>query len=115
MAVRPDVWRAQVPPSHLTYLASLLPMHREGDYVFVHAGIRPGVSLKAQSPEDLMWIREPFLSDRTRRDIVVVHGHTPTATPEVFDNRIGVDTGAVMGGRLTCLVLEGDQLRFLSS
>jgi len=72
------------------------------------------VTLKAQTPEDLMWIREPFLSDRAKRDVVVVHGHTPKPEPEVFDNRIGIDTGAVMGGKLTCLVLEGEQLRFIS-
>jgi serine/threonine protein phosphatase 1 len=71
------------------------------------------VPLKAQAPEDLMWIREPFLSDREQRDVVVVHGHTPKPEPEVLENRIGIDTGAVMGGKLTCLVLEDDRYRFI--
>ena len=114
MVVRPEAWRRCVPDTHMAFLDRLQPMHREGDYVFTHAGIRPGVTLKAQTPEDLMWIREPFLSDRAKRDVVVVHGHTPKPEPEVFDNRIGIDTGAVMGGKLTCLILEGEQLRFIS-
>jgi serine/threonine protein phosphatase 1 len=114
MVVQPELWRRSVPDTHMSFLDRLQPMHREGDYVFTHAGIRPGVPLKAQNQDDLMWIREPFLSDRGKRDVVVVHGHTPKKDPEVFDNRIGIDTGAVMGGKLTCLVLEADQLRFIS-
>ena len=90
-------------------------MHREGSYLFVHAGIRPGVSIRAQATDDLLWIREPFLSDRGARDVVVVHGHTPRPEPEVFENRIGIDTGAAIGGRLTCLVLEEDQMGFLTA
>jgi serine/threonine protein phosphatase 1 len=113
MLVQPDSWRRCVPDTHMAFLDRLQPMHREGDYVFTHAGIRPGVALKSQSQDDLMWIREPFLSDRGKRDVVVVHGHTPKPEPEVFDNRIGIDTGAVMGGRLTCVILEDDQLRFI--
>jgi serine/threonine protein phosphatase 1 len=113
MIVRPEEWRRAVPDMHMAFIDRLHPMHREGNYVFAHAGIRPGVPLKAQAPEDLMWIREPFLSDREQRDVVVVHGHTPKPEPEVLENRIGIDTGAVMGGKLTCLVLEGDRYRFI--
>ncbi len=112
---RPQDWRAAIPPAHLAWLAGLDMMHREGTYVFVHAGIRPGLSLKSQNREDLLWIREPFLSDRAPRDVVVVHGHTITKAPEVRETRIGIDTGAVIGGALTCLVVEEDQLRFLSA
>jgi serine/threonine protein phosphatase 1 len=115
MAVRPDDWLGRVPATHMSYIAGLDMMHREGNYLFVHAGIRPGVPIRAQKPEDLLWIREPFLSDRGQRDVVVVHGHTPRPEVEVFENRIGIDTGAVMGGALTCLVLEDDQMRFLSA
>jgi serine/threonine protein phosphatase 1 len=115
VAQRPAEWRRAVPDAHMAYLATLDTTHREGDYLFVHAGIRPGLSMKAQNQEDLLWIREPFLSDRTPRDFVVVHGHTPKPEPEVFANRIGIDTGAVMGGRLTCLILEADQMRFLTA
>ena len=111
--VRPKEWRQAIPASHIAWINSLDVMHREGTYVFVHAGIRPGLSLKAQNRDDLMWIREPFLSDNSHRDVVVVHGHTPRQTPEICNTRIGIDTGAVMGGELTCLVLEQDRLRFL--
>jgi serine/threonine protein phosphatase 1 len=115
LKVRPKEWRAAIPPSHLAWLTNLDMMHREGTYVFVHAGIRPGLSLKSQNREDLLWIREPFLSDRSARDVVVVHGHTITPQPQVFETRIGIDTGAVLGGPLTCVVLEEDHLRFLTA
>lgn len=115
MSVREDQWLPKVPRLHLNYLAGLHLMHREGNYLFVHAGIRPGVPIAAQKPEDLMWIREPFLSDQRPRDVVVIHGHTPRPEVEVTEYRIGIDTGAVMGGRLTCLVLEDDRMRFLTS
>ena len=115
LAVGPDRWAEHVPAAHLNFIRGLDMMHREGNYLFVHAGIRPGVPIRAQKPEDLLWIREPFLSDRKPRDVVVVHGHTPRPEVEVFENRIGIDTGAVMGGALTCLVLEADQMRFLTA
>lgn len=115
MKVRPQDWRRAIPASHTAWINNLDIMHREGNYVFVHAGIRPGLSLKLQTREDLLWIREPFLSDTSPRDIVVVHGHTPKPEPEIHNTRIGIDTGAVMGGKLTCLVLESDKLRFLTA
>jgi serine/threonine protein phosphatase 1 len=115
LAVRPAEWAAKIPPAHTAFLSGLDSMHREGSYLFVHAGIRPGVSIRSQKVEDLMWIREPFLSDRGRRDVVVVHGHTPRPEVEIFENRIGIDTGAVMGGTLTCLILEEDQMAFLTA
>ncbi|MCB1485863.1 MAG: metallophosphoesterase [Bauldia sp.] len=91
-----------------------LPFHRQfGDFFFCHAGIRPGVPLDAQSEEDLIWIREPFLLDPADHGVVVVHGHTPRAIPEIMPNRIGIDTGAVFGGPLTVLALEGTGYRFL--
>ncbi len=69
--------------------------------------------LAAQSAQDLLWIREPFLSSTEAFGVVVVHGHTPEAAPVMRRNRIGIDTGAVMGGRLTCAVLEADRIGFL--
>jgi serine/threonine protein phosphatase 1 len=113
--LHPATWRAAVPDLHVEWIQRLELMHREGNYLFVHAGIRPGVALRAQTPEDLMWIREPFLSNRDPRDVVVVHGHTPRPAPDVFENRIGIDTGAAMNGRLTCMVLEGEEMRFLTA
>ena len=86
-----------------------------GDYLFVHAGIRPEVPLDQQDPFDLIWIREPFLSFDGDLPMVVVHGHTPTATPSIRQNRLGIDTGACFGGALTCLVLEEQRMGFLTA
>jgi len=102
-----------MPPAHRRFLSDLELTIRSGDYLFVHAGIRPGVPLDAQDPEDLIWIREEFLDDRRDHGVVVVHGHTIVTSPEVLPNRINIDTGAVFGGPLTCLVLEGRDYRFL--
>jgi serine/threonine protein phosphatase 1 len=113
--VQPQDWARAVPQAHLDWMATLDLTHREGDYLFVHAGIRPGRPLRHQTRDDVLWIREPFLSDRETRDFVVVHGHTPVEEPEIFANRIGIDTGAVMGGKLTCVVLESDQMHFLTA
>ncbi len=95
------------------FFRSLRVQHVEGDYLFVHAGIRPGVPLEAQDPFDMMWIREPFLSSGEDFGKIVVHGHTPTGQPDLRANRIGVDTGAVYGGVLTALVLEGETREFI--
>ena len=98
---------AAMRPGLPEFLAGLSPMLRYGDYVFVHAGVRPGVALEDQSADDLVWIREPFLSSGADHGAVIVHGHTPVDAVEVRPNRIGIDTGAVFTGKLTCLVLEG--------
>ena len=107
--------RAVLPAAHRAFLQGLRSSHREGDYLFVHAGIRPGVPLDRQELEDLLWIREGFLDCDDDHGLVVVHGHTIVDRPEVFPNRIGIDTGAFATGRLTCLVLEGDERRFLQT
>ena len=86
-----------------------------GGYFFVHAGIKPGAPLDAQSEADLLWIREPFLFSQRDHGKIIVHGHTPSEEPEVLANRINVDTGASLTGRLTCAVLEGQGLRFLDT
>lgn len=111
----PATWAARLPPAHLAFLRGLTLHHALGGYLFVHAGLRPGVPLTRQSRHDQLWIREPFLSSATDLGSVVVHGHTPRARPEVRRNRIGIDTGAVMGGVLTCAVLEADRVAFLQS
>jgi serine/threonine protein phosphatase 1 len=108
----PDAWDA-VPEDHLEMLRQLPLQHRAGDYLFVHAGVRPGIPLERQDPFDLIWIREPFLSFEGDLPQVVVHGHTPASQPAIRAHRIGIDTGACFGGSLTCLVLEGQRLRFL--
>ena len=103
----------RAPPSHLSFLRNLQLSHEEGDYLFVHAGVRPGVALDAQKAEDLIWIREEFINSKRDFGRVVVHGHTPQRSPQSRANRIGIDTGAVYGGKLTAVVLEGTERRFI--
>jgi serine/threonine protein phosphatase 1 len=103
-----------LPPAHATFFASLRLCLSLGRYFFCHAGVRPGIGFAAQREHDLLWIRDEFLRDRTDFGKIVVHGHTPSPMPEIRPNRINVDTGAFMTGRLTCAVLEAEQPRFLS-
>lgn len=107
--------RSALPDAHRTLLASLADTVRHGDYLFVHAGIRPGVPLERQDPSDLVMIRDGFLDDPTDHGLVVVHGHTPVAEPAIRINRIGIDTRAWESGRLTCLVIDGAERQFLST
>jgi serine/threonine protein phosphatase 1 len=109
----PAAWRSLIPTRHLAFIGELQLSHREGGYLFVHAGVNPKRALGEQIAEDLMWIREPFLSWTGDLGAVVVHGHTPAGEPTIRPNRIGIDTGAVLGGRLTSVVLEADTLRFM--
>ena len=115
LSAQPRDWAGYLPIPHLVFLRDLGLRHQAGGYLFVHAGIRPGVKLDQQSRHDLLWIREPFLSSKQDHGCVVVHGHTPRQEPTVRPNRIGIDTGAVMGGVLTCVVLEEDRLGFMTA
>src|SRR6187551_688301 len=105
--------RDSVPSEDIAYLESFEDMVAIGDYLFVHAGIDPSVPLDEQRGRDLRWIREPFLSHAESYGPVVVHGHTISDAPEDCGNRIGIDTGAFMSGRLTALVLEGSSRRYI--
>ena len=111
-------WRAALTARDRAFLTGL-PLHHQVDgYLFVHAGIRPVVPLSEQDEEDLLWIREKFLLWKGpylpgQPSLAVVHGHTPEPTPTVTRHRIGIDTGAVQGGALTCAVLEDRTVRFL--
>ncbi|MDX1541695.1 MAG: metallophosphoesterase family protein [Geminicoccaceae bacterium] len=107
--------RQRLPRSHVDFLRSLELSFESGDFLFVHAGVRPGVAVDRQTADDLLWIREPFLSFDRSFGKVVVHGHTVESEPVVRHNRIGIDTGACWTGRLTCLVLEEGTHRFLST
>jgi serine/threonine protein phosphatase 1 len=105
-----------VPERHIAFFRQCRLHHTIGDYVFVHAGVRPDIKLERQSPTDLLWIRDDFL--RVRNPLpgrVVVHGHTICDMPQNRHYRINIDTGAFASGRLTCLVLRGRERRFLSS
>lgn len=102
-----DLAAQRVPSAHIAFLKSLDQYVSEGDYVFVHAGIRPGVALELQTTSDLRWIREPFLTFAGNHGVMVVHGHTITESIDERDNRLGIDTGAYRSGRLTALGIEG--------
>ena len=105
--------RSAIPEEHLQFFHGLKTSFRIGGYYFVHAGVRPGVALEDQTPSDQLWIRREFLSSRADFGAVIVHGHTPSAEPVIRDNRIGIDTGAYVTGKLTALVLEAKTRRFL--
>jgi serine/threonine protein phosphatase 1 len=105
----------KLPPAHLEFLAKLEPYRVEGDYLFVHAGIRPGVPLDEQREEDLLWIREEFLRSTQEFGKCVVHGHSITRQADFQANRIGIDTGAFASGTLTCLVLEDTKQDLLAT
>jgi serine/threonine protein phosphatase 1 len=107
--------REKLPPQHLAFLRRLKLQVTIGDYHFVHAGIRPGVPLNRQDEADLLWIRDDFLQSPADHGAIVVHGHSITEEPDIHPNRIGIDTGAFATGRLTCLVLQGADARFLST
>jgi len=106
---------AGLPAHHLEFLRSLKNKHQEGDYLFVHAGLKPGVPIAGQSDRDMRWIRAAFLDSREDFGKVVVHGHSISPEPQVRANRIGIDTGAWRTGVLTCVVLEGAEKKFLST
>lgn len=110
-----DRWARLVPADHQAFLHNLALMHREGGYAFIHAGVRPGIPLERQARDDLLRSRQPFLYSERDFGAVVVHGHTPVKAPVVRHNRIAIDTGAVFGNVLTCLVLEADTLGFISA
>jgi len=110
-----DFMRAAVPDEDVAFLKGFEDMIAIGDYLFVHAGIDPAVPIEEQQIHNLRWIREPFLSNAEPYGKVVVHGHTISDAPEDCGNRIGIDTGAFMTGRLTALVLEGTQRRYIEA
>lgn len=108
---------AAVPTTHSEFLKNLKLIHQIGDYLFVHAGIRPGVNLDKQKREDLIMIREPFLSSQDDHGFVVIHGHTINrhGKAEIKPNRINLDSGLYAGGPLSCAVLEGNTVRIIEA
>jgi len=102
-----------VPPVHKDFLAGLRLIHRAGDYLFVHAGLRPGVPIEDQREEELIWIRKPFLESDADFGALVVHGHTVVARVEEKPNRLDIDTGACYGGDLTAVCFWGTERHFL--
>ena len=106
--------QAKIPRAHREFLEGFADTFRFGDYLYVHAGIRPGIGLDEQDRSDLRWIREPFLGDAKEHGFVVVHGHTIVPRVEERRNRIAIDTGAYHSGVLTALAVEDDQRWYLT-
>ena len=102
-----ELARSLIPESHIKFIKGFFDSWRFGDYLFVHAGIRPGVRLELQRRADVRWIREPFLSDERDHGALIVHGHTISDKIDERPNRIGIDTGAYRTGVLTALAIEG--------
>ena len=110
-----EVVRGAIPATHRKFIESFHDSCRFGDYLFVHAGIRPGIDFDQQRQSDLRWIRDPFLFDETDHGFVVVHGHTIRPDVEMRPNRIGIDTGAYRSGVLTALAIEGSDTWLLDT
>jgi serine/threonine protein phosphatase 1 len=102
--------RRAMPSNHRHFLSELKSSFACGDFFFAHAGVRPGVPLRQQREEDLLWIREEFLESEEDFGKFIVHGHTPVPRPEIRPNRINIDTGAFATGILTLLTISGDQM-----
>jgi serine/threonine protein phosphatase 1 len=102
-----------LPQHHYTFLVNLPFVFESGDILFVHAGLKPGVPVERQNPEDMTWIREEFLAYRGDFGRFIVHGHTPVEEPDIRSNRINIDTGAYATGRLSCVILENEKLTIL--
>jgi len=107
--------REKLPPRHRQFLEGLALSHTVGDYMFVHAGVRPRRPLDDQTEQDLLWIRDEFVRSTANHGKMVVHGHSISWKPEVRSNRIGIDTGAFATGVLTCLALHGAERQFIQA
>jgi len=102
--------RIDIPPEHLDFFRGLIPYHETEDYIFVHAGLKPGVDLYKQDPTDMLWIRYDFIDSDYDFGKKIVFGHTPMPKPLFTAGKIGIDTGAVYGGKLTCVQLPEETI-----
>jgi len=101
------------PRAHELFMQCLRYQFSCGDFLFVHAGIRPDIPIDQQKPDDLIWIRNEFLDSAQDHERFIVHGHTPVPHPDIRRNRINIDTGAWKTGTLTCIAIEGSTILFL--
>ena len=101
----PQKRKAKIPREHLNFFESLLPHYETDNYLFVHAGLKPGLILSRQTIHNLLWVRHEFIDTDYDFGKMVVFGHTPLSYPLIMPNKIGIDTGAVFGGKLTCIEL----------
>jgi serine/threonine protein phosphatase 1 len=110
-----SAFHSALPQAHFRFFRDLQTSFSCGDFFFAHAGVKPDVELSHQKESDLLWIREEFLSSNRDFGKIIVHGHTPGSEIEVKPNRINIDTGAFATGRLTCLVIEDEQLSVIDT
>lgn len=98
---------AAVPSDHIAFLNARPTMFQRGEALFVHAGIRPFIPLDQQTETDLVWIREPFLSEPSPHGPLIVHGHTALPEAKHYGNRLNIDSSAAYGGPLSAVVIQG--------
>ena len=110
-----DLARACIPAEHQRWIRGLQASHRAGDYLFVHAGIRPGVAIEDQDPREMRWIRGDFLTHEGPHGVMVVHGHSAGLDIDERENRLGIDTGAYVSGVLTAVCLEDNRRWFIQT
>ena len=104
-----------IPPEHLSFIESLKDLVELDDYYIVHAGLMPGIEMKKQSIKDKLWVREEFIFSEYDFGKKVIFGHTPFPTPYITSNKIGLDTGAVFGNKLTCIELPGEKYYYVGA
>lgn len=110
-----EMFVAHIPESHIAFLKAADDWIVAGDYLFVHAGIRPGDAIEEQRTSDLRWIRREFTDFEGDHGMMVVHGHSITEEADIQANRIGIDTGAYASGKLTAIGIEGAEHWFLQT
>ncbi len=110
-----DLIATHIPAEHIAFMRNFVDQWQCGDYLFVHAGIRPGRPIDEQSASDMRWIRREFLDDPRDHGMMIVHGHSITEAVDVQPNRIGIDTGAFASGKLTALGIEGTETWVIST
>jgi len=102
---KPGKRKAKISLEHRQFFEALLPYYETEDYIFVHAGLKPGLPLHEQTKHELLWARHEFIDAEDDFGKMVIFGHTPLTYPLIMSNKIGIDTGAVYGGKLTCVEL----------
>ncbi len=107
--------KINIPPEHILFIESLKALVELDDYYIVHAGLMPGIEIDKQSLKDKLWIREDFIFSEYDFGKKVIFGHTPFPSPYIAENKIGLDTGAVFGNKLTCIELPDEKFYYVGS
>ena len=107
--------KVHIPPQHISFIMSLETLVELDEYYIVHAGLMPGIEIEKQSLKDILWIRDDFIFSDYNFGKKVIFGHTPFSSPYITDNKIGLDTGAVFGNKLTCIELPDEKFYYVGS